>query len=134
MPAAFDQKVYAIVRAIPRGRVMTYGAIGELLPTPPTQKPFAFRRIRARWVGYALARAPVDVPWQRVVNAAGRVSPRVAGGVEVQRALLRQEGVRTDRAGRLDLDRLRWSPSSPWLARHRLVVTSGPTRRHPRGG
>ena len=113
---------------------MTYGAIGALLPAPAGLHPDAFRRIRARWVGYALTRAPDDVPWQRVVNSAGRISPRIAGGVELQRALLRHEGVRTDAGGRLDLDRFRWSPSARWIARHTGSRISAPSRRRSGGG
>lgn len=134
MSAVFDLSVYSIVRTIPRGRVMTYGAIGALLPAPAGLHPDAFRRIRARWVGYALARAPDDVPWQRVVNSAGRISPRIAGGVELQRALLRHEGVRTDAGGCLDLDRFRWSPPASWVARHVGSRISAPSRRRSGGG
>ncbi len=133
MPSAFDQGVFAIVRRIPPGRVMTYGAIGGLLPAPDGVSASAFRRIRARWVGYALARAPDDVPWQRVVGATGRISPRLAGGIELQRALLRREGVRTDALGGVDLDRFAWSPSRAWLARHGFVPAP-PVRPHPHGG
>ena len=134
MPATFDRGVYTIVRAIPRGRVMTYGAIGALLPAPAGLHPETFRRIRARWVGYALARAPDDVPWQRVVNSAGRISPRIAGGVELQRALLRHEGVRTDAGGRLDLVRFGWSPSATWMARRAGSRFAAPRGRRSGGG
>lgn len=134
MPVTFDRSVYAIVRAIPPGRVMTYGAIGALLPAPAGLRPEAFRRIRARWVGYALARAPDDVPWQRVVNAAGRISPRITGGVELQRSLLRHEGVRTDAGGRLDLGKFGWSPSATWMARHGGSRFSAPRTGRSGGG
>jgi methylated-DNA-protein-cysteine methyltransferase-like protein len=102
--------VYALVRRIPPGRVMTYGSIAAQLPAPPRLDPFAFRRIRARWVGYAMAAAPDDVPWQRVVNARGQVSPRPGFGAAVQRARLRQEGVRFRRDGSIDLARFAWVP------------------------
>ena len=113
---------------------MTYGAIGALLPAPAGIHPDAFRRIRARWVGYALARAPEDVPWQRVVNSAGRISPRITGGLEFQRALLRHEGVRTDADGHLDLERFHWSPSARWIAKHTGSLISAPPRRRKGGG
>ncbi|HSB89170.1 MAG TPA: MGMT family protein [Anaerolineales bacterium] len=133
MPSAFDQGVFAIVRRIPSGRVMTYGDIASLLPQPSGLSAAAFRRIRARWVGYAMARCPDDVPWHRVVGATGRISPRLAGGVELQRALLRREGIRVDAAGRVDLDRFAWSPSQAWLRRHGFVAPP-PLRRRPHGG
>jgi len=120
MPASFDQAVYAVVRAIPRGRVMTYGAIAQLLPPPRGMNPQSFLRIRARWVGYALRRAPDDLPWQRVVAAGGRISPRRDGGMEVQRALLRREGVRFHASGCVLMNRHAWTPRDAWLRRRSL--------------
>jgi len=67
---------------------------------------------RARQVGYALAALPEgsDVPWHRVLNARGEVSPRSGGAphARIQRALLEEEGVRFDEGGRIDLARYRW--------------------------
>jgi alkylated DNA nucleotide flippase Atl1 len=92
------------VRAIPRGRVATYGQIARL----------AGLGAQARRVGYALSALPPGsrVPWQRVVNAAGRISARSADrSVEIlQRRLLEREGVRFDASGRVDLARFRWRP------------------------
>lgn len=113
--ADFNRKVYEIVQAIPPGRVMTYGAVAALIPPLQTVDPLAFRRVRARWVGYALADCSEDLPWQRVVNAHGRISPRLGDGPPVQRVLLEAEGVAFDRRGTLDLARLAWSPSRQWL-------------------
>jgi methylated-DNA-protein-cysteine methyltransferase-like protein len=118
----FNLLVHDIVRAIPYGRVMTYGAIAALIPGPQNIDPLAYRRVRARWVGYALATCPEDVPWQRVVNAAGRVSPRPGHGPPVQRLLLEQEGAVFDRRSALDLAALAWSPSKDWLRRRGLVA------------
>jgi methylated-DNA-protein-cysteine methyltransferase-like protein len=107
---AYAAQVYAIVRRIPRGRVTTYGSIAARLAPPPGVDPLAYRRIRARWVGYAMAAAPENVPWQRVVNAAGRISPRLGFGAVWQRAKLRREGVRFRADGRINLDRYGWNP------------------------
>src|SRR5690554_187369 len=96
-------RIYAVVQRIPRGPVATYGQIAEL--TGLGRQP--------RLVGYALAALPDDapVPWHRVVNAQGRVSPRATPGADrLQRALLERERVRFDRSGRLDLARHRWRP------------------------
>jgi methylated-DNA-protein-cysteine methyltransferase-like protein len=112
---AFAAKVYAIVRAIPAGRVMTYGGIGALIPPPPGTNWAGYARVRARWVGYSMAECPEDVPWQRVVNAQGRISPRPDLSAALQRSLLKREGVRFDRSGRLDLNVLEWKPSERWL-------------------
>lgn len=67
---------------------------------------------RARQVGYALAALPDshDVPWHRIVNARGEVSPRSAalGYERLQRTLLESEGVSFDARGRIDLERFGW--------------------------
>jgi len=99
----FDQ-VYAVIRRIPRGRVATYGQVARLAGLPG----------QARMVGYALAALPARsrVPWQRVVNAQGRVSPRAGGsGAEaLQRAMLRREGVRFGPSDAIPLAAFRWRP------------------------
>jgi methylated-DNA-protein-cysteine methyltransferase-like protein len=107
---AFNEQVYAMVRVIPRGRVMTYGQIAKLIPPPNSIDPLAYRRIRARWVGYAMANCPEDVPWQRVVNAKGRISRRMGHGPHIQRDLLEQEGVVFSSDGSIDLRAYRWRP------------------------
>lgn len=96
--------ILAAVRAIPRGRVATYGQIARL----------AGLEGQARRVGYALAALPAGsgVPWHRVVNAEGRISMRSGDrGVEIlQRRLLEREGVRFGKSDRIDLTRYRWRP------------------------
>jgi methylated-DNA-protein-cysteine methyltransferase-like protein len=99
------QRIYAVVRRIPRGRVATYGQVAFLAGLPG----------HARQVGYALAALPEAsrVPWHRVLNAQGGVSPRATPGWDgVQRQLLRGEGVAFDRAGRTSLARFQWQPRS----------------------
>jgi methylated-DNA-protein-cysteine methyltransferase-like protein len=117
---AFDARVYEIIRAIPRGKVMSYGMIGALIPPPAGMDGGAYERVRARWVGYAMSRCPDDVPWHRVVNAEGRVSARPGYGGMKQRALLEGEGVRFNEHGRIRLDDHRWLPSAAWLAKRGL--------------
>jgi methylated-DNA-protein-cysteine methyltransferase-like protein len=107
---AFRQQVYRIVRSIPAGRVLTYGDIGQMIPPPPGIDLPAYARVRARWVGYAMRDCPDDLPWQRVVNAQGAVSPRPGLGAKVQHTLLEEEGVRFQENGRIDLERYRWHP------------------------
>ena len=92
--------ICSTVRRIPRGRVATYGQIAEL----------AGLAGHARQVGYALHHLPErsDVPWHRVVNARGEISPRSVGDShELQRMLLEAEGVEFDLRGRVDLKRFR---------------------------
>lgn len=94
------EEVYEIVRLIPPGRVMSYGQIAALCSRPLTP----------RAVGWALHDCPDGLPWQRVVNAAGRCSTdAVEGGTPGrQRALLEAEGVEFSPAGALDMARFRF--------------------------
>jgi methylated-DNA-protein-cysteine methyltransferase-like protein len=88
------KKFYEVVRNVPRGRVASYGQIAEL----------AGLEGHARQVGYALHALPAEsgVPWHRVVNARGEISPRSAGDShELQRMLLESEGVKFDGKGRV---------------------------------
>jgi methylated-DNA-protein-cysteine methyltransferase-like protein len=97
------QRFYDTVAMIPHGRVATYGQIAALSGKPGN----------ARQVGYSLHALPEgsDIPWQRVVNAQGRVSPRASPGWEnFQRQLLEEEGVVFSAAGRIDLKRFGWEP------------------------
>jgi methylated-DNA-protein-cysteine methyltransferase-like protein len=67
----------------------------------------------ARQVGYALAALPEGsrVPWQRVINAKGEVSPRAERGADhEQRARLEAEGVVFGESGRVSLARFGWRP------------------------
>ena len=95
------QRIYAIVRRIPRGRVASYGQVARLAGLPG----------RARQVGYAMYALPNSskVPWHRVINARGSVSRRRVPGAELtQRMLLEKEGVRFGIGGRIPLDRFGW--------------------------
>jgi len=99
----FQRAVYQVVARIPRGRVATYGQIAAILGHPRA----------ARAVGTALHWLPREleprVPWQRVINAAGRISHR--GDIirpDLQRLLLEEEGVEFDRRAVVDLRRFRW--------------------------
>lgn len=97
------KKIYRVVARIPAGKVATYGQIAHLAGLPG----------HARQVGYALAATPDDLelPWQRVINAKGEVSPRAEPGYEgLQRAMLEQEGVAFGPLGRVDLKRFQWQP------------------------
>jgi methylated-DNA-protein-cysteine methyltransferase related protein len=98
----FTEMVYRMVRAVPRGRVVSYGGIAALIGRPRA----------ARGVGHALSAldGDSDVPWWRVVNRNGEISLRAdLHAPRVQRALLEREGVRFDAAGRVDWARFGWS-------------------------
>ena len=103
------ERIYAMVRRVPPGRVTTYSRIAELVGgcTP-------------RMVGYAMAalkRGTVpDVPWQRVINAKGKISVHGDGiGNAMQRAILEDEGVEFDANNRVDFSRFGWyGPDEPY--------------------
>lgn len=100
LDASFGARVVALVRAIPAGRVATYGQIAGLAGRPRA----------ARVIGGILRNAPDDVPWHRVVNAAGGISTFRIGAGDLQVALLRSEGIEVV-DGSLDLDAHRWRPT-----------------------
>lgn len=100
METPLYEQIYDIVRQIPAGQVATYGQIAKMV-----------ERCTARMVGYAMAAAPweADIPWQRVINAQGKISPRRGGqGHILQRTLLESEGVRFDKQARIDFNEYRW--------------------------
>ncbi len=113
---AFNATVWEIVRQIPAGKVATYGQIAALIPPPGGMDPKSYMAFGARWVGGAMAHCPEDVPWQRVVNAQGKISLRRGGGYHQQQELLEAEGVLFDERGRIDLRAFGWGgPDQDWL-------------------
>lgn len=97
----YREKVYALVRRIPSGRVMTYGQIAELLGEGYTP----------RTVGFCMHSSPDGTPWHRVVNAQGGCSTgRVVLPQDKQQRLLEQEGVVFDKNARCDLQEFLYIP------------------------
>lgn len=95
-------RIYAVVRSIPAGKVMTYGMVARIAGG-----------CTARMVGYALASltdcTEKEVPWQRVINAKGKISPHGEGyGSFVQRQKLEEEGVEFSPDGVIDFHRFGW--------------------------
>ena len=96
MASEFYRNVYEIVKAVPAGKVITYGRIAELLGN----------KRMSRQVGWALHvnPSPETIPCYRVVNRYGEVSKAFAfGGENEQIRLLKSEGVEVDENGRVDL-------------------------------
>ncbi|KAL1411306.1 Alkyltransferase-like protein 1 [Vanrija albida] len=107
--ADLTAKAYDIIRMIPPGRVTSYGHIAKLAGYPNY----------SRHVGQALRMLPAgsDIPWQRVLNAKGLISPRGDEGLGVQRQrdALEAEGVVVEtlsggQGERVDLRRYGWFP------------------------
>lgn len=98
-----NERVWAVVSCIPRGKVATYKQIAALAGIDGPSG--------ARQVGYALAalRADHDVPWHRVVNVKGKVSPRGRPGWDTEQyERLALEGVGCDACGQIDLVQYEW--------------------------
>jgi methylated-DNA-protein-cysteine methyltransferase-like protein len=107
-PMLFNHQVWEIVRRIPKGKVTTYGRIAEMIPPPGGMNVKDYLAFGARWVGGAMAACPEDVPWQRVINAQGKISLRRGEGPHLQRALLEDEGIVFEENGRINLSRYAW--------------------------
>jgi methylated-DNA-protein-cysteine methyltransferase-like protein len=99
-PSPYFERIYAAVRQIPRGKVATYGQIARLVGG-----------CSAQMIGFALAALPQgsDVPWQRVINRFGKISPHGFGfGTFEQHRLLDEEGIEFGLEDRIDLEKFVW--------------------------
>ena len=94
----FDQKqrIYAVLAAIPKGVVVSYGQVAELAGLPRA----------ARLVGRTLSALPDDtqLPWHRVVNASGKIS--MPCDTQQKHRLEREEVLVVN--GRISLKQFRW--------------------------
>ena len=98
---AYRESVYAIVRQIPAGKVMTYGQLAIVLGEGYT----------ARTVGYVMHGSDEGVPWQRVINSQGKCSTgRLTIPLNLQQELLEAEGVVFNASGKCDLREFQWFP------------------------
>ena len=98
----FKERVYGLIKDIPKGRVMTYGQIAALCGAP-----------WAAWeVGQIAHYGPSDLPWHRVVNKAGGLaSAFVPGGMNGQRAKLEAEGTMVSDDYKVNVAELLWGPA-----------------------
>jgi methylated-DNA-protein-cysteine methyltransferase-like protein len=98
----YRERVYVIVREIPKGRIMTYGQIAEILGEGYTP----------RTVGYVMHGADSEnVPWQRVINSQGACSTgRMTMPVNLQQNMLESEGIVFNEKGKCDLNVYLWYP------------------------
>ncbi len=95
----FFERVYNIVSKIPEGQVATYGQIALIVGNP----------YASRIVGYAMSRAPSELPCHRVVNKEGRMAPgNIFGGQEVQRSRLEKEGITFMANGCINMEKHLW--------------------------
>jgi len=102
---SFFEKVFEVVRLIPRGRVTSYGAIAEYLGT----------RGSSRMVGWAMNsshHSTVNIPAHRVVNRNGLLTGKNHfGGPEVMAQLLYSEGITVINDQIVDFEKYFWDPA-----------------------
>ena len=120
----FNVQVWEIARQIPAGKVASYGQLAAFIPPPAGMDSAAYAAYRARWAGAAMRECPGDVPWQRVLNAQGKISlPAGSRGALEQRRMLEAEGVEFDARERIDLARFGWAgPPRAWLLERGLLA------------
>jgi len=100
--APFTQRVIDIIKAIPHGKVSTYGAIAAL----------AGSRRAARQVVRVLhtCSRKEGLPWHRVINKQGKIALDEFQGYDRQKDLLKREGIMLDEQNCVDLERHLWRP------------------------
>src|SRR6185437_8281345 len=98
----YRERVFRIVRMIPRGHVMTYGQIAEILGEGYTP----------RTVGFVMHSSNDKTPWHRVINAQGGCSTRgLVLPHDKQQRLLEAEGISFNERGRCSLEKYVWIPA-----------------------
>lgn len=112
---SFRDRVYSILRRVPRGNVVTYGQLALLAGRP-----------HAAWqVGRIAHAGSPDLPWHRIVNRFGGLAAGYDGGRIVHRHALEAEGIRVTPDLTVDLARYQWWPDR----RNDSVLGRSPSRR-----
>ena len=102
MNKGFHQKVKDIIKKVPEGKVASYGQIAVLAGNHRAARQVA-------WVLHSSSRKD-KLPWHRVVNSEGRISLRPNYGYEIQKELLKKEGIKFDENDRIDFKNYLWDP------------------------
>ncbi len=126
------QKVYNLVKKIPKGKVMTYGQIGQILSLNPRVVGWALNRLAKYRVTLLLgnsksqrsnlknvreiasvamlSRNDVKIPWQRVINSKGGISTNKLMNIplDLQKRLLEKEGIKFDENQKINLKKYLW--------------------------
>lgn len=98
---AFTEEVIKIIKSIPPGKVMTYGQVAEWAGSPRAARQVV-RILHSMSSKY-------NLPWQRVVNRFGEISLVCEQGGDLQKDLLKKEGISFTESGKVDLDLCRYS-------------------------
>ena len=95
------RKIIATIRRVPKGKVASYGQIAEL----------AGAKGAARQVVWTLHTAhQYGLPWQRIINAQGKIAMKTDLSYIRQRDALLDEGIEFDEWSRVDMKRFGWRP------------------------
>ena len=117
-------KVYALVKKIPKGKISTYGQIGQMIGLNPRVVGWALNRLaknRARSSELGAQKnknknhssqlsGHSSVPWQRIINSKGTISTNKLSNIplDLQKRLLENEGIKFDKNGKTDLKKYMW--------------------------
>ena len=96
----FHERVKAVIKKIPSGKVATYGQVAAMAGNPRA----------ARQVVRVLHSSSdkENLPWYRVINRNGGISLKPGQGYELQKALLKDEGIKFNLDDTIDLDKYLW--------------------------
>jgi methylated-DNA-protein-cysteine methyltransferase-like protein len=100
--SSFAEGVKQLIKAIPPGKVATYGQIAMMAGNPGGVRGVV-------WILHSSSQK-ANLPWHRVINRKGKISLPPGQGYEEQKARLEAEGVQFDGEDRIDLDRFLWQP------------------------
>jgi len=98
----FTAEVIRLIKAIPPGKVATYGQIAYMTSLYPSVR-------RVAWILHSCSDKE-RLPWHRVVNRKGKISLKPGAGYEKQKKMLEEEGIEFDKKDRIDLDHFLWDP------------------------
>lgn len=101
---SFTLKVKEIIKKIPRGKVATYGQIAAYAGNPRAARQVA-------WILNSSSRKD-KLPWHRVINRSGKISLKPNHGYEIQKILLKKEGVKFDKSDSIDFELYLWTQIS----------------------
>lgn len=97
----FFERVYAVARQIPYGKVTSYGAIAKAIGSARS----------ARMVGWAMNNCPDDIPAHRVVNRVGMLTGKHHfQGTNLMQQLLESEGIKVKESQVVEFEKYFWSP------------------------
>ena len=101
-PSTFSERVKGLIKAVPKGKVASYGQIAAYAGNP----------LGAKQVAYVLhaSSKKEKLPWQRIVNGQGKISLPVGDGYETQKRLLIREGVKFDSGDIINFEKYQWRP------------------------